>query len=118
MVPRNYALPKQDFSGAKEYIEKNKSSNDAVIAVSLAGIVYGNYLTHWPVAKSVTELEILQQNKQEVWLVYTLPIEVKSAKPELWNLIEKDYQVVKVFPGTLSGGDVYVCRRKHLELVN
>jgi hypothetical protein len=118
MVPRNYALPKQDFSGPKEYIEKNKSSNDAVIAVSLAGIVYGNYLTHWPVAKSVTELEILQQNKQEVWLVYTLPIEVKSAKPELWNLIEKDYQVVKVFPGTLSGGDVYVCRRKHLELVN
>ncbi len=112
-VPKNYALPKQDFSGARQYVEHEKSPGDGIVAVSLAGVVYGRYLTPtWPVASTAPELESVQDKSHTEWLVYTLPIEIKAFKPELWEVIERNYSVVKVFPGTLNGGEVFVCRRK------
>jgi hypothetical protein len=112
-LPKNYALPKQSFSAAKSYVESRRSPGDRVGAVSLAGVVYGAYLEpFWPVAKTGSELESLEQGSGRVWLVYTLPIEVKAFRPELWQMIESDYQVVQVFPGTLNGGEVFVCLRK------
>ena len=112
-LPKNYALPKQSFSAAKNYVETHRSPGDRFVAVSLAGIVYGEYLTpFWPVAKTGPELETLQEGRGRVWLVYTLPIEVKAFRPELWSMIENDYEIVQVFPGTLNGGEVFVCQRK------
>jgi hypothetical protein len=37
---------------------------------------------------------------------------VKAFRPELWSMIENDYEIVQVFPGTLNGGEVFVCQRK------
>jgi len=111
-VSRNYALPKQNYSGAKNYVETHSSPSDKLVAVSLAGVVYGSYLTpYWPVAKTDSDLEPLQAN-QNVWLVYTLPPEIKAFHPEMWRRIETDYEIVRVFPGTLNGGEVFVCRKK------
>lgn len=112
-VPKNYALPKQNFSGAKNYVESHISPGDKIVAVSLAGVVYGDYLTpYWPVVGTGPELENLQQGSDRVWLVYTIPIEVKAFRPDIWRMIERDYEVVQVFPGTLSGGEVFVCRKR------
>ena len=112
-VPKNYALPKQDFSGAKNYVELHGSSSDQRVAVSLAGIVYGQYLTpHWPVAATGKDLEILQEGSDRVWLIYTIPIELKTFRPAIWRVIERDFEVTKVFPGTLNGGEVFVCQKK------
>ena len=112
-VPKNYALPKQNFSGAKNYVEAHVSPGDGIVAVSLAGVVYGSYLTpYWPVAKTDSELEPFQRVNDRVWLVYTLPIEIKAFRPDLWRIIERDYEVVQVFPGTLNGGEVFVCQKK------
>jgi mannosyltransferase len=112
-LPKNYALPKQNFSGAKNFVERNTASGDGIVAVSLAGVVYGSYLKpHWPVASTGTELETIQNGSERVWLVYTLPIEVKAFRPDLWKIIENDYELVKVFPGTLNGGEVFVCQKK------
>ena len=84
-----------------------------VVAVWLAGVVFGSYLEPlWPVASTGAELETIQRENERMWLVYTLPIEVKAFRPDLWKIIEKDYEVVKVFPGTLSGGEVFVCQKK------
>ena len=112
-VPKNYVLPKQDFSGARNFVERERSPGDGIVAVSLAGVVYGRYLMPpWPVATTASELENIQGRTDSEWLVYTLPIEIKAFKPGLWEVIERDYSVVKVFPGTLNGGEVVVCRRK------
>lgn len=112
-LPRNYAMPKQNFSAAKNYVEEHIVSGDGIVAVSLAGVVYGSYLEpHWPVAGNGLELETIQNENERVWLVYTIPIEVKAFRPDLWRMIEKDYEVVKVFPGTLNGGEVFVCQKK------
>jgi 4-amino-4-deoxy-L-arabinose transferase-like glycosyltransferase len=116
-VPKNYALPKQNYSGAKEYVELHSSPSDERVAVSLAGVVYSRYLTpYWPVAATGRDLEILQQGNDNVWLVYTIPIELKAFRPDIWEVIERDFEVVKVFPGTLNGGEVFVCQKKSMTL--
>ncbi len=112
-LPRIYALPKQDFSGAKNYVETHSSPTDERVAVGLAGIVYGKYLTpYWPVAATGREVEILQESGRRVWLIYTIPTELKTFRPDIWHVIERDFEVTQVFPGTLNGGDVFVCQRK------
>lgn len=112
-LPKNYALPKQNFSAAKSYVEDRLALGDGIVAVSLAGVVYGAYLEpHWPAASTADELESIQQGRQRIWLVYTIPIEVKAFRPDVWKMIENDYEVVQVFPGTLNGGEVVVCQRK------
>ena len=111
-LPRNYRLPKQDFTGARDYVERNRQPGDAVVAVGLAGMDYGRYFApHWSVAESQSELEAIRQGHSKVWLVYTLPIQVKAYRPDIWQVIEREFEVVKIFPGTLGGGEVYVCRR-------
>jgi len=112
-VPKNYKLPKQDFTGARNYVESERSQGDGIVAVSLAGVVYGRYFTpSWPVASTASDLEKIEGKSDSEWLVYTIPIEIKAFKPELWNVIERDYSVVKVFPGTLNGGEVFICKKK------
>jgi hypothetical protein len=41
-----------------------------------------------------------------------LPVEVKAYRPGIWQIVEKEFEVVKIFPGTLGGGEVYVCRQR------
>lgn len=111
-VPRNYKLPKQNFSGAKDYVESNRKADDKVVAVGIAAVIYGRYLApEWSVAETNADLNEISNHKS-IWLVYTLPIEVKAYRPDIWRTIEKDFAVVKVFPGTLNGGEVYVCRQR------
>jgi mannosyltransferase len=110
-VPRCYALPKQDFSGARDYVEWHRKPNEPVLAVGLAGIAYGRYFApHWLIAQTRDELDEVVRNHPDTWLVYTAPIEVKAFRPDLWKAIEKEFETDRVFPGTLGGGEVYVCR--------
>jgi mannosyltransferase len=112
-VPRNYALPKQDFSGAKNYVETNRQPNDEVVAVSIAGDIYERYFaSNFTVAKTGADLEKIENTGERIWLIYTLSPEIKAFRPEVWQLIERDYETVKIFPGTLNGGEIFVCRRR------
>jgi hypothetical protein len=112
-VPRNYAHPKQDYTGARDYVESNRRPKDAVVAVGLAGVAYGRYFApRWSVVQTHEELEAVRRNNSSVWLVYTLPVEVKTYRPDVWQAIQNEFEVVKVFPGTLGGGEVYVCQQR------
>ncbi len=115
-LPRNYALPKQNFSGAKAYIESRKLPSDTIVAVGLADVIYGRYLApDWTVSKTGAELEKVTQGNSNVWLVYTIPIELRAFRPDLWQAIQKDYETVQVFPGTLNGGEVFVCQSRNFK---
>lgn len=110
-LPRCYALPKQDFPGARDFVERNRVSGEMAVAVGLAARAYGGYYApYWTAVDSRAELESALASPGGVWLVYTLPIEMKAFHPELWSAVEREFTVVKVFPGTLGGGEVYVCR--------
>ena len=112
-VPRCYALPKQDYTGARDFVESAGTPADSVVVVGLAGHVYGKYYApRWFVAQTAQELESFESAHPRAALVYTLPIELKAFHPELWQAVASDFETVKVFPGTLGGGEVFVCRPK------
>ena len=113
-VPRNYALPKQNFSGARNYVETNRLPNEEIVAVSIAGEMYGKYFApDWATAKTIEDLTNIESKNENVWLIYTLAPEIKAFRPEVWTAIQTDYQTVKIFPGTLNGGEIFVCRKRN-----
>jgi mannosyltransferase len=111
-IPRAWA-PKQDFTAARDYVEKERGTGDAVIAVGLAALAYSDYYApSWEVAKTGGDLAALRAKSPRVFLVYTLPVDLRAAHPDIWKAVQSDFETIKVFPGTLGGGDVYVCRNR------
>lgn len=107
-VPRVYRYPKQDFTGARDYVEQ---FHQPVTAVGLAANAYAWYAPKWE--RPVTDqafLELYAARPTE-WLVYTLPVHLTAWDPQTWQVVTRDYRVVREFPGTLGDGTVYVCRR-------
>lgn len=110
-VPRCYALPKQDFTGAKAYVEREFRPGDSVVVVGLAEHVYPTYYApSWPVAQTPEELAALRSNTGRTFVVYTLPIELRAVHPGIWKTLAADFETDRIFWGTLGGGEVYVCR--------
>ena len=113
-LPRVYALPKQDFTGARDFVETARRAGDGVVAVGLAGVAYRRYFApQWVQAETPEQLDDVRRSHAAVWLVYTIPVELKAYRPEIWKVVDRDFETVKVFPGTLGGGEVHVCREKH-----
>jgi hypothetical protein len=110
-VPRCYALPKQDFTGARAYVESEFRAGDEIAVAGLAQHAYVRYYApSWKVVSTPQELAALRANASRTFLIYTLPIELRAAHAELWNTIQADFQTDRIFRGTLGGGEVYVCR--------
>lgn len=118
-VPRNYALPKQDFSGARDFVEINRRPDEKIVAVRIAGELYARYFApDWNNVKTERDLEKIEREEAgNIWLVYTLTPEIKAFRPELWQRIAADFETVKVFHGTLNGGEIYVCRPRLKEII-
>ncbi len=113
-VPRCYALPKQDFTGARAYVENERRAGDTVVVVGLAEHAYAPYYApEWSVAHTPDELESLHRSAGRTFVVYTLPIELRAFHPELWKVIEARFETQRVFRGTLGGGEVYVSRERN-----
>jgi hypothetical protein len=110
-LPRCYRLPKQDFTGARDFVERSRSRHDPAVAVGLAARAYADFFApHWRTAQTAADLDRLRRDAPGLWLIYTLPIQVKAYHPEIWQSIQTGFETVRVFPGTLGGGEVYVCR--------
>ena len=112
-LPGVYRYPKQDFTGARDFVRQHAGRGDRVVGLHMAGRVYNQYYAEdWPEAGTLQELEQYQTTDGYVWVLYTLPGYLKSAHPELVRVLETDFDLVKVFPGTLGDGDVIVRRSK------
>lgn len=112
-IARNYSLPKQNFSGAKAYVESRREPDEEIVAVRIAGEMYGRYFApQWINVKTEDDLENIERNQQKIWLIYTLSPEIKAFRPQLWQAIENNYKIVRIFPGTLNGGEIYVCQKR------
>jgi mannosyltransferase len=112
-LPRCYALPKQDFRGARAYVESRVAPGDGVVAVGLAGLAYSRYYApDWSFARTRAELDELRRAHSTLWLVYTLPTHLKTYRPDVWEAVEEGFETVKVFRGSLHGGAIFVCRER------
>lgn len=110
-LPRCYDPPKQDFWSARDFVERELRPGDARVGVGLAGIAFQRYIApDWRFAGSREELNDLRRNHQRVWLVYTLPIELRSRWRDVADAIAADFTEVKIFYGTLGDGHLVVCR--------
>lgn len=108
-VPAVYG-PKQDFSGALEYLETTARPGEPIVAVGLARFPYTAYFGKtWVEVEDVETLNTIRNHHPRTWLVYTLPIQLEAIYPEIMTSIENDFQIMAEYPGTLRGGTVYVC---------
>ena len=103
--------PKQDFGGALAFVEKNRGPTDAVVSVGLATFIYQKlYGKKWGKADTIQELNAIRSQNKRTWVVYTMPLHLESYFPEILTSIESEFEQVKIFPGTLGGGAVFVSR--------
>jgi len=109
-IPRAY-LPKQDFVGARAFVEQHRTSGDAVVTVGRAAYPYLNfYKTDWPEMKTITDLTEIRSRSKRTWLIYMIPEDVRVVHPEIWAVIERDFKTITKFPSPLADGAIYVCR--------
>jgi mannosyltransferase len=103
--------PKQDFLGARKFVEENKAPGDVIATVGRIHLVYHGYY-RLPYMKIQTEEDLLvsKSNTSRLWILYIFPEDVKTLYPEIMRVLEKDFELIKTFDGTLNGGTVYVRR--------
>jgi 4-amino-4-deoxy-L-arabinose transferase-like glycosyltransferase len=110
----NYRYPKQDYRGALRHVMAVKAPDDEVAAVGLAAVTYRYYYgtpsLRFP--QTPDELRALRAGGRRVWVLLTLPRDMRLRFPDLTRLIETDFEPVARFRGTLGDGDVYLVRSR------
>jgi hypothetical protein len=110
-LPRGYRLPKQDFTGAHDFVLRQQRPGDRVVGIDLAGRAYRSYYAPgMPVAHTLEELEALSATEGRTWILYTLGGFIASTRPALWDAIQTRYEEVRAFPGTVGDGAIVVRR--------
>jgi 4-amino-4-deoxy-L-arabinose transferase-like glycosyltransferase len=101
--------PKQDFVGARSFVESQRQPGDAVAMVGLAPLTYRNfYVTDWTEVTTLDELNRLRASASRTWLVYTFPTHVRSVHPEILDAADREFELRRQFYGTVGDGTVYV----------
>ena len=107
---REYRLPKQDFEGAQRWVETQRSGQDVVATTDITSGLYQHFYgaATWDSVRTAEDLARLRQ-AHRVWLVYTFPRYLQRGAPDISAIVEHECGTARVFPGTVGGGDVYVC---------
>jgi len=110
-LPKLYRYPKQDFEGAMRFVDASRLAGDVVATAGPASYPYLEYFRRdWPAVTSAAEVRRLREGGREVWVLYTLESYIQSDSPELMQLLRSECAVARVFPGTVAGGELTVCR--------
>jgi hypothetical protein len=113
---RNYRYPKQDFEGAMRFVDAERKDNDTVVTVGAAAYPYQQYYAKpWESVETAARLQEICSQGRTVWLVYTFPRYMEIGAPALMEMIRKEFTLVRVFHGTLGGGDLFVVRFQPME---
>ena len=111
-VPRAYG-PKQDFEGAAAFVRESTGPGDRVATMGMAGRAYSLlYEPSWPVVADVAELRSIEESADATWAVYAVPLHMEGYHPDLLEHIQSRYELAKRFDGTLSGGSIFVYKRR------
>ena len=93
-LPRCYAYPKQDYIGARDYVERHRAPGETVAAVGLAAKAYDYYSPAWERPGTDAEFEALRRAGSVDWLVYTLPIQLGTWMPRTWAMVQQDLRSI------------------------
>jgi 4-amino-4-deoxy-L-arabinose transferase-like glycosyltransferase len=107
ILPRAY-LPKQDFEGARDFVEEIRKPGEVVMTAGLTDLPYQRWLeTDYVSIDSALALDRALAGRSG-YLLHTLPTFLESRMPELAEAVRARGTEVKRFSGTLGGGDVVV----------
>jgi len=107
---RVYRLPKQDIFGALAFVESQRQEGEPVMTAGAAAWpIHHYYNRDWPQLKDIGALDTIGGHGRRVWLVYTFPRYIDDETPGLVAVIRRRFREVRVFPGTLNDGEVFVC---------
>jgi len=113
-LPGLYRYPKQNYTGARDFVLEHMDAGDQVLGLHIAGRVYNKYYAkEWPVVENVQELSQYRSKAGNTWVLYTLPRYFIAERPGLAHALEKDFETVMIFPGTLGDGNIIVARSNH-----
>lgn len=103
--------PKQDYTGARDFVETHRAPGDAVVTVGLATLPYrAFYRAGWEAADNAESLAAIRSGVDRTWVLCTLVLHLEGQHPDLMAAIRRDFTLVATFRGTLSGGTIYVYR--------
>ena len=111
-VPRAWQ-PKQQFRAAHDFVERERLPGDAVVALEVASHVYlmRGWAPTWGFTTSLPMLLEAERSAARTWVVFTLPARLRAIHPELvQHLAAPRYQVVRIFPATVGGGEIHILR--------
>jgi len=116
-----YRYPKQDWRGALAHVESLREPDGLVVVVHLAELGFRHYGEQLGVAQdrdyvytrdpASFDAAVASRPPERVFLVTTLTRILEIEQPEIAERIASDWEVERVFPGTLGDGDVTVWRR-------
>lgn len=103
----NYAAPKQDFGGALAFVEGAAEPADVIMTVGVTTYPYRELY-----GRSFEELtpaarEQHTRDGRAVWVLYTFE---RYLDESLLRSLRGECETARVFPGTVGGGAITVCR--------
>jgi len=108
-----YLYPKQDYLSAMRFVESQQRSEEQVVTVGVVTTAFQRYYGRsWPLLETRAQLDAQLTQDRGMWLIYAMPIYIRASQPDVWDAIQSRFTLVRVFPGTLSGGEIFVCRSK------
>jgi hypothetical protein len=120
-LPYYYAVPKQAYRSSLEYLESTRQPSDIVIVIHLAESGYRYYGAQFHIregqdyfyVRTVAALDevLAEHSGQRSWLVVTFPRALRLSLPGLDARVQRDWQVIKEFPGTVGDGDITIWRQ-------
>ena len=109
-VPRNYQ-PRQDYTGAADWVRAQARDGDAIVALDLAADAYGRYYApEFGLADTLDQLRAASSPAGHTYVVYTFGAYIEAREPDLWHVLETEYEEVNAFLGSLGGGAIVVRR--------
>ena len=94
-----------------KFVETERQvGNSIVTAGDLSTPFQRYYGRSWPTLQTGAQLDAILGEGHVTWLVYSMPINLRAIYPDIWEVMQTRFETVRVFSGTLAGGEIYVCR--------
>jgi uncharacterized membrane protein len=107
----NYLYPKQDYLGVMSFVESQHQPGEAIVTAGPVATPFKTYYGRsWTPVETRGQLDDILRAQPATWLIYASPTALRVIQPDIWDAIQTRFKTVRVFPGTLKGGEIYVCK--------